>query len=40
MIKSPRLKDLLTKCQFHSHGIKMRLEDDQGGRVQSGCEAD
>ena len=34
------VKDLLTKSPFHSHGIKVRLEDDQVGRVKSGCEAD
>lgn len=30
------VKDLLTKSPFHSHGIKVRLEDGQVGRVQSG----
>ena len=34
------VKDLLTKSPFHSHGIKVRLEDGQVGRVKSGCEAD
>jgi uncharacterized repeat protein (TIGR03833 family) len=34
------VKDLLTKSPFHSRGIKVRLEDGQVGRVQSGCEAD
>jgi uncharacterized repeat protein (TIGR03833 family) len=34
------VKDLLTKNPFHSRGIKVRLEDGQVGRVQSGCEAD
>ena len=29
-----RVKDLLTKSPFHSHGIKVRLEDGQVGRVQ------
>ena len=32
------VKDLLTKSPFHSHGIKVRLEDGQVGRVKSGCE--
>jgi uncharacterized repeat protein (TIGR03833 family) len=27
------VKDLLTKSSFHSHGIKVRLEDGQVGRV-------
>ncbi len=27
------VKDLLTKSPFHSHGIKVRLEDGQVGRV-------
>jgi len=27
------VKDLLTKSQFHPHGIKVRLEDGQVGRV-------
>ena len=27
------VKDLLTKSSFHPHGIKVRLEDGQGGRV-------
>jgi uncharacterized repeat protein (TIGR03833 family) len=26
--------DILTNSQFHSHGIKVRLEDGQVGRVQ------
>jgi uncharacterized repeat protein (TIGR03833 family) len=30
------VKDLLTKSPFHSRGIKVRLEDGQVGRVQSG----
>ena len=34
------VKDLLTKSPFHSRGIKVRLEDGQVGRVQSGCETD
>jgi len=34
------VKDLLTKSPFHSHGIKVRLEDGQVGRVKSGCEND
>ena len=34
------VKDLLTKSRFHSHGIKVRLEDGQVGRVKSGCETD
>ena len=34
------VKDLLTKSPFHSHGIKVRLEDGQVGRVKSGCEID
>lgn len=34
------VKDLLTKSPFHSRGIKVRLEDGQVGRVQSGCELD
>ena len=28
------VKDLLTKSSFHPHGIKVRLEDGQIGRVQ------
>lgn len=27
------IKDLLTSSSFHSHGIKVRLEDGQVGRV-------
>lgn len=27
------VKDLLTKSKFHPHGIKVRLEDGQVGRV-------
>ena len=34
------VKALLTKSLFHSHGIKVRLEDGQVGRVKSGCETD
>jgi uncharacterized repeat protein (TIGR03833 family) len=34
------VKDLLTKSPFHSHGIKVRLEDGQVGRVKSGVEVD
>ena len=34
------VKNLLTKSPFHSHGIKVRLEDGQVGRVKSGCETD
>lgn len=29
------VKDLLTKSPFHTHGIKVRLEDGQVGRVHS-----
>lgn len=29
------VKDLLTNSQFHPHGIKVRLEDGQVGRVHS-----
>ncbi|WP_108672330.1 YwbE family protein [Peribacillus acanthi] len=28
------VKDLLTNSQFHPHGIKVRLQDGQVGRVQ------
>jgi uncharacterized repeat protein (TIGR03833 family) len=28
------VKDILTKSAFHPHGIKVRLEDGQIGRVQ------
>lgn len=28
------VKDILTNAQFHPHGIKVRLEDGQVGRVQ------
>ncbi|WP_257349888.1 YwbE family protein [Pseudalkalibacillus decolorationis] len=28
------VKDILTKSSFHPHGIKVRLEDGQVGRVQ------
>lgn len=34
------VKDLLTKSPFHSHGIKVRLEDGQVGRVKSVDETD
>jgi len=34
------VKDLLTKSPFHSHGIKVRLEDGQVGRVKSACVTD
>jgi len=34
------VKNLLTKSLFHSHGIKVRLEGGQVGRVKSGCETD
>ncbi len=34
------VKDLLTKSPFHSHGIKVRLEDGQVGRVKSVGESD
>jgi uncharacterized repeat protein (TIGR03833 family) len=34
------VKDLLTKNPSLSHGIKVRLEDGQVGRVKSGCEID
>ena len=27
------VKDILTNSQFHPHGIKVRLESGQGGRV-------
>jgi uncharacterized repeat protein (TIGR03833 family) len=27
------IKDILTKSQFHPHGIKVRLDDGQIGRV-------
>ncbi|MBR3117885.1 YwbE family protein [Oceanobacillus profundus] len=27
------VKDLLTKSEFHPHGIKVRLEDGQVGRI-------
>lgn len=30
---SGTVKDLLTNSQFHPHGIKVRLEDGQVGRV-------
>lgn len=29
------VKDLLTKSSYHPHGIKVRLEDGQVGRVHS-----
>lgn len=29
------VKDILTNSQFHPHGIKVRLEDGQVGRVQN-----
>ena len=29
------VKDILTSSAFHSHGIKVRLEDGQVGRVQA-----
>ncbi len=29
------VKDILTKSPFHPHGIKVRLEDGQVGRVKS-----
>ena len=34
------VKDLLTKSPFHPHGIKVRLEDGQVGRVKSASEAE
>jgi uncharacterized repeat protein (TIGR03833 family) len=34
------VKEILTRSPFHSHGIKVRLEDGQVGRVKTGCEAD
>ncbi|MBE0500844.1 MAG: YwbE family protein [Desulfuromonadales bacterium] len=34
------VKDLLTKSPYHSHGIKVRLEDGQVGRVKGGRAAD
>ncbi|MBS4177940.1 YwbE family protein [Lederbergia citrea] len=33
-----RVKDILTKSAFHPHGIKVRLEDGQVGRVKKICE--
>ena len=33
------IKDLLTKSPFHTHGIKVRLEDGQVGRVKELLEA-
>ncbi len=33
------VKDLLTKSKFHPHGIKVRLEDGQVGRVKEIKEA-
>ena len=33
------VKDLLTKSPYHSHGIKVRLEDGQVGRVKSLAES-
>jgi len=32
------VKTILTKSKFHPHGIKVRLEDDQVGRVKEICE--
>ena len=32
------VQDILTRSSFHSHGIKVRLEDGQVGRVKSGVE--
>ncbi len=34
------VKDLLTRSPFHPHGIKVRLENGQVGRVKSGRETD
>jgi len=34
------VKDLLTKSPFHPHGIKVRLEDGQVGRVKSASEVE
>jgi len=34
------VKDLLTKSPFHPHGIKVRLEDGQVGRVKAVSESD
>jgi uncharacterized repeat protein (TIGR03833 family) len=34
------VKDLLTRSPFHSHGIKVRLENGQVGRVKSRCDTD
>ena len=34
------VKDILTKSSFHPHGIKVRLEDGQIGRVQEILEED
>ena len=31
------VKDILTNSPFHPHGIKVRLEDGQVGRVQKIC---
>ncbi|GLI57623.1 hypothetical protein PM10SUCC1_31370 [Propionigenium maris DSM 9537] len=33
------VKDILTKSKFHPHGIKVRLEDGQVGRVKEIKEA-
>lgn len=33
------VKDLLTKSSFHTHGIKVRLEDGQVGRVKTNEQA-
>ncbi|MBP2078833.1 YwbE family protein [Oceanobacillus polygoni] len=32
-ITAGTVKDLLTKSEFHPHGIKVRLEDGQVGRI-------
>jgi len=32
------VKTILTKSKFHPHGIKVRLEDNQVGRVKEICE--
>lgn len=34
------VKDLLTRAPFHSHGIKVRLEDGQVGRVKGLADRD
>lgn len=34
-LTSGRVKDILTKSSSHTHGIKVRLEDGQVGRVKN-----